>query len=143
MDTKTNLDIDKFYFVNDTNYNSFLVDITNKKIVYYYGLIKNKKIIADGSNLKEKSTCYGTIVNSIHNNYANEETNIQPKIVDFSYYNFENEDVLLNFDKAVIVFIYSYKSGKLTNTLEDLINDIKQNINIDYVILSLDTNDIN
>lgn len=142
VSTKTKLDTDKFYFVDNNDYNNFLGNILNQNIVYYYGLVKNKKIVASGSNLKEKSSCYGAISDYIQNNYTNDESNIKSKISDFSYYNFDEEKAELNFNKEVLVFIYSYKLGKLSNNLENLINDIEQNINIDYIILSLDNVDI-
>lgn len=142
LNEHTNLDTKKIYFVDNKNYSDLIFDVYKKRIIYYYGIFENNELIADGSNLKDKNSCYGSILKAIDTNSNNTEFIGESNITKFSYFNINKNLVTINLTKKTVVFVYSYKLGKLSKTLEHLINESQENDTLNYIILSLDNADI-
>ena len=139
LQKKTKFDLDKFYFVNNDEFNLLLSNIVENKITYYYGVIEHGNLIASGSTLEEKNSCFGSIVKAINDSQINSK-NIGNKkcfILNLYFKSFNNEYLKLNNNKKTIVFIYSYKLGKIANNISDMLKhpSIENN---DYIIISID-----
>ncbi|MCB0744699.1 MAG: hypothetical protein KDC67_12390 [Ignavibacteriae bacterium] len=48
--SKTDLNPKKIYFIDNKDYINFIFDVSNRKVVYYYGIFRNDELIADGSD---------------------------------------------------------------------------------------------
>ncbi len=138
----TKLNTEKLYFIGVENYNDFIFDVSKKRIVYYYGIFEDNKLIADGSDLQDKKSCYGSILKSIDTNAINSEFIGESNIPKFSYFNINKNPVTIDLTRKTVVFVYSYKLGKLSKNLEHLINGSQENDTLNYIILSLDNADI-
>lgn len=138
----TKLNTKNVYFINNENYNEFLFDIYKKRVIYYYGIIKNEVLIADGSNLEDMNTCYGSILKAINRDVQNTEVIGKSNLINFSYFNISNQSVNLDLSRQTVIFVYSYKLGRLSKNLEYLINETQESKALNYIIISLDNSDI-
>lgn len=142
IDKYTKLNTQNIYFINNENYNEFLFDISKKGVIYYYGIFKDEVLIADGSNLEDMNSCYGSILKAINKDAQNIKVEGKSNLVNFSYFDINNQSTNLDLSRQTVIFIYSYKLGKLSKNLEYLITETQESEELNYIIISLDNSDI-
>ena len=116
-------------------------DVMERRVVYYYGIFDNDRLVANGSDLKDKNSCFGSISSVINKSIGSSSSGVYQSspLSDFSYYNLDGDKVELDFSKDLIVYTYSYKLGKLSKNLDKLILDLKRNnLSYNFIIISLD-----
>ncbi|MAX69808.1 MAG: hypothetical protein CMC76_01730 [Flavobacteriaceae bacterium] len=137
----TSLDSEKILVVKEQDYNDLIFDVMKRRVVYYYGIFDNDRLVANGSDLKDKNSCFGSISSVINKSIDSSSSGVYQSspLSDFSYYNLDGVKVELDFSKHLIVYTYSYKLGKLSKNLDKLILDLKNNnLSYNFIIISLD-----
>lgn len=142
----TKLNPDKFIFIDNKELYRFYTYLNENKIVYYYGVLDNNYLIANGSSLIDKNVCYGSIITAIkkevdqqldHNSNSVKED----FLTSFNFTDIDGKSQHLSQTRKTIVFVYSYKLGNVVSNISDIIDALKEE-GMDYIVVSLDSSSI-
>ncbi len=135
---ETGFDRQKIVVFNKENFNTFAVEIVEKELYTFYGIVYNDELIS-AAQLDIKS-CWGQFLD-LCKNLKYGDSNVQnKKVPDISYL----KDITFNSQKKTVIFIYSLSMGKrhLKKYIKPILDKIKDDTAYDYIIIGLDTNNI-
>lgn len=127
----------KVFFLSDSELKLLMNDVVSKKLSTYYGIIKgNCFVSADQLSVK---SCQGQISTLYYQFKRKDEAFISSKASTIGFL----KNLNLEPGRQTIVFLYSYKLGRLSKSkIESVINELQSDNNFDYRIISLDNGDI-
>ncbi|NUY82463.1 hypothetical protein HUK80_16275 [Flavobacterium sp. MAH-1] len=136
--SNSGIDSSKVVFLGEVKYNELAFEIQRNKLSTYYGIFENGANFISSAQMHIPS-CQGQIV-TLFNKIGNDDVDVE-KIATVNEK--IHTELKLDADKKTIVFIYSYKLGRLQDSkIESVIANLKQNKTFDYRLISLDNYDI-
>lgn len=128
---------EKIIFLSNSELSLIIDDIMDKRLSTYYGIVNGSSFVS-ADQLTVKS-CQGQIA-TLYNQFKQRDNGIV--INDAS-----TVDVLkslkLDSNKHTIIFLYSYKLGRLSKSkIDSVIEQLQKEDDFDYRIVSLDNQDI-
>jgi len=124
----------KLIILSDTELYALMQEIVNNHQSIFYGIVYKSQLIS--ANELENKSCQGQITTLYHN--------VSQDSVQFQKYDTSKlQSLRFDPDKKTVIMLYSYKLGKYANTkIKPVINELENDPDFDYYIISLDNFDI-
>lgn len=114
-----------------------LEDVMDKKLSTYYGIVNGKRFVS-ADQLTVKS-CEGQIARLYRQFKEKDERIVMNDTSDVEVL----KSLKLDSNKNIIIFLYSYKLGRLSKSkIDSVIEQLQKEDDFDYRIVSLDNQDI-
>jgi len=128
---------EKLIILNDFSFQEFQKEIIENKLAMYYAIFDKESYVS--CNKLEDKSCSGQVINLYHQ--------FNKKIIDTMKIDNDKLTLISKFNldssKKTLIFIYSYKLGKLVNSkIVSVINELIHEKDFDYRIISIDNYDI-
>ncbi|HSD13060.1 MAG TPA: hypothetical protein VLB74_00275 [Flavobacterium sp.] len=128
---------DKIFLLSDSELSLLVNDIVGKHLSTYYGIADgNSFVSADQLTVK---SCQGQIA-ILYHHFKKKDNTI---VIDDASTVGVLKSLKLDSSKQTVIFLYSYKLGRLSKSkIDSVISELQKDDSFDYRIVSLDNYDI-